>query len=385
MEAATVCALFVCILGVRSADPPGHLKPFGSHTVPHGVEVMTEFPTPHEFHEKFKGPGKPVLFKSVLQHVVFPPFRLWDDDYLRTKYGDIEVVFEAGKKETRNGDADSKKLREFLDIYKDQDIYLVEDLKKDMFGDMYIPRSLQCGGVQNHIETVVIWFSSGGTKSVIHNDSQDNINCLLDGTKNLVIFDRKYKDMIEADGFNADGTYSHADVDSIDMYKYPRIKDIPTFNATMEAGDCLYIPYQWYHQVNSFGRRNLAINIWFTHLPFFNDSDCQNVDVNEQTVPFSRYGFVNTFRSENVFFLNDLLEKPHVSKEMFMELLVKSEAEDKDAIFDFVDRDGDSSLSWDELFQIDVRDIIKRYGSSLTTPPSFFDDLKQASFGHDEL
>ena len=32
---------------------------------------------------------------------------------------------------------------------------------------------------------VVMWFSSGGTKSVLHTDSYENINCLFSGSKRL--------------------------------------------------------------------------------------------------------------------------------------------------------------------------------------------------------
>lgn len=36
-----------------------------------------------------------------------------------------------------------------------------------------------------------MWFSSGGTKSVLHNDDVDNINCLFSGTKELLFIDYK--------------------------------------------------------------------------------------------------------------------------------------------------------------------------------------------------
>ena len=43
----------------------------------------------------------------------------------------------------------------------------------------------------------VMWFSSGGTKSVLHNDDVDNINCLFSGTKDLLFIDyKKYKDVV---------------------------------------------------------------------------------------------------------------------------------------------------------------------------------------------
>lgn len=35
----------------------------------------------------------------------------------------------------------------------------------------------------------VMWFSSGGTKSVVHTDSVDNINCLYRGEKTLFMVD----------------------------------------------------------------------------------------------------------------------------------------------------------------------------------------------------
>ena len=34
-----------------------------------------------------------------------------------------------------------------------------------------------------------MWFSSGGTKSVVHTDSVDNINCVFSGNKSFVLVD----------------------------------------------------------------------------------------------------------------------------------------------------------------------------------------------------
>lgn len=56
-------------------------------------------------------------------------------------------------------------------------------------GDLILPRPLQCGGFQKVLSVGVIWFSSGGTKSVLHSDDVDNINCILDGEKRIVFID----------------------------------------------------------------------------------------------------------------------------------------------------------------------------------------------------
>lgn len=42
-----------------------------------------------------------------------------------------------------------------------------------------------------------MWFSSGGTKSVVHTDSVENINCLVRGQKEFVLVDpHQYGDMV---------------------------------------------------------------------------------------------------------------------------------------------------------------------------------------------
>lgn len=43
----------------------------------------------------------------------------------------------------------------------------------------------------------IMWFSSGGTKSVVHTDSVDNVNCLYRGEKQFVMVDPdKYGDKV---------------------------------------------------------------------------------------------------------------------------------------------------------------------------------------------
>ena len=54
----------------------------------------------------------------------------------------------------------------------------------------YIPKPILCGGFEQLLQDAVVWFSSGGTKSVLHSDGIDNINCIFDGTKEMVFFDK---------------------------------------------------------------------------------------------------------------------------------------------------------------------------------------------------
>ena len=49
-------------------------------------------------------------------------------------------------------------------------------------------KPLMCGGF--NLEIAVMWFSSGNTKSVLHTDAIENINCIFDGHKDIVFVDK---------------------------------------------------------------------------------------------------------------------------------------------------------------------------------------------------
>merc|ERR1711861_16458 len=78
---------------------------------------------------------------------------------------------------------------------------------------------------------VVMWFSSGGTSSVLHSDEQENILSIVQGTKELL----------------------------------PRVAEAVYQKASLQEGDMLYIPRKWFHQVESprAAGRNLGVNYWF--------------------------------------------------------------------------------------------------------------------------
>ena len=42
-----------------------------------------------------------------------------------------------------------------------------------------------------------MWFSSGGTKSVLHNDHAENIMCVFKGTKEFFLIDREYQEQVK--------------------------------------------------------------------------------------------------------------------------------------------------------------------------------------------
>jgi hypothetical protein len=154
--------------------------------------------------------------------------------------------------------------KQFISIYNSQAVYMVGEVPHYLLRDVSIPGCLQCDVVEKIFDTNVMWMSSGGTKSVIHIDNAENLNCLVRGRKELILVDPSlYGDQVPLD--KSEGTFSSIDVDKVDFDTYPTMSNVGQYYlANMTAGDCLYIPYKWIHQVRSYDR-NIAVNVWWSH------------------------------------------------------------------------------------------------------------------------
>nr|XP_026689484.1 jmjC domain-containing protein 5-like [Ciona intestinalis] len=256
-----LCVVQLAVVVVAD-DPPGHMQPIGSHMPPMPIEERDDLPNPIEFYDNYVKPGIPVVFKGAAKK--FPSYYNWTNDtYLREMYGAWDIVAEMGKKENRDFPVQKMNFSSFLSIYEKEDLYMVHNMARPhpITGDVFLPKSLLCRDFLESLNLIMMWFSSGGTKSVLHNDFVENINCLFDGTKRFVLIDRKHKDLVPID--NPDRGFSSVDVEKVDMHKYPTLGKLTWYIANMDTGDCFYIPYGWFHHVSSSRTRNLAINIWW--------------------------------------------------------------------------------------------------------------------------
>ncbi|KXJ22797.1 lysine-specific demethylase 8 [Exaiptasia diaphana] len=274
----TVFILFHAFLNTSSADDdpttwPGHMEPLGSKQPKISLETVDHWPSPQEFFSKYVSPIKPLFIKGGAK--LSPAFGKWTDEYFMSKpeSKSATIFAEQGKKENRTNPGQDVSFYDFVRTYKEKDIYMVNGVIPFLQKDVILPPPLLCDDVtEDMLVDTVMWFSSGGTKSVLHNDDVDNINCLFSGTKELLFIDyKKYNKKVKID--HRVGGYSGVDVDKVDFTKYPGLRDVTYYNVTMETGDCLFIPYKWFHQVRSYDR-NIAVNVWWKHVSNFVPSQC---------------------------------------------------------------------------------------------------------------
>lgn len=356
MPAATVCLIALAVAACTVADP---LKRLGQHSPPSkGATILAgKFPPPSVFYHHFVHASKPLLMKNVLEETKYPAFMKWTDDYLSKQYGREIVDIERGKKEDRSGDNIRLDLAKFLQIYNSSDMYVVHSISESMQGEIMVPHTLQCGGFQDNLQDTVMWFSSGETKSVLHYDDVDNINCLFDGEKKIVMIDKAYKDMIEEYGWVEDKGYSMVDVDKVDPEKYSGILRAPWYQVNMEKGDCVYIPYKWYHHVYSPAGRNLAVNLWFTHLWWFNQSNCS--DAGNQSKPLSDFEQASSNEILRFHFLAPFSEQKEVTEKSFLQACTCKIKDQCLKLWDKINTNSDRRLTWAELYSFDIDEAVE--------------------------
>jgi len=300
----------------EKAVPKGHLEPFGGWMEGKPIEEVTDVPTPLDFHNTYalsdKGQGRPVVLRGAALSM---PAMRWDSDaVLMEKYPNVKITgVEYNLKETRAGGFvdGMNKLSQFLAKYNDTDMYMVSKVPPEMQADLELPKPMKCGGHTKFLDTTNLWIGKGGSKSVIHYDDQDNFNCLFGGRKTFKFVHPKYKKGFEkhpnspknkygwtdadmdkkAVGYG--GFFGKIDVDKVDLIKWPGWSTVEWSYVDLNPGDCVYIPYQWYHQASAAPVRSINVNLWYWRPAVFDEQSCKDSKAEDpmRTWDECTYGF----------------------------------------------------------------------------------------------
>ena len=144
----------------------------------------------------------------------------------------------------------SMKLKEFLEIYQNADRYLVDEVPLDMREEIILPLCLRCEEMDRYFFVSYFWFSQGNTSSTIHLDTDENVLCVVKGHKEVLMVSPEYSADLHADNSRVLGV-SDINVASVDLNKYPRVKNVHYVKANVDEGDMVYIPQMWWHHVYS--------------------------------------------------------------------------------------------------------------------------------------
>lgn len=134
----------------------------------------------------------------------------------------------------------------FINNYhkENNNLYIVSELPTPMWRDVTVIPPLTCGLLKDRLVEVDLWMSGGGTKSILHKDAYNAINCLYNGTKEWKLIEYKYEDKIYKawEPPQNVGGFSRINIQQVDLLKYPKVSEVPWSIVTINAGDCLFLP-----------------------------------------------------------------------------------------------------------------------------------------------
>jgi hypothetical protein len=112
-----------------------------------------------------------------------------------------------------------------------------------------------------------MWIGNA-VKVATHSDELENIACVVAGRRRFTIFPPEQVGNLYMGPFEltpAGPAISMVHVTEPDFDRYPRFVDALAAAqvAELEPGDAVYIPYQWYHHVESLDHVSILVNYWW--------------------------------------------------------------------------------------------------------------------------
>ena len=116
-----------------------------------------------------------------------------------------------------------------------------------------------------------MWMGNAG-RVAAHYDLKENIGCVVAGRRRFTLFppDQIANLYVGPLELTPAGTpISLVDLQAPDLDRYPRFADALAVAqaAELAPGDAIYIPYHWWHAVDSLDAVNLFVNYWWNPAP----------------------------------------------------------------------------------------------------------------------
>jgi hypothetical protein len=230
-------------------------------------------PSAEEFRERYVKPGRPVIVTGVMDS--WPALQKWSLEYLsdafgartvpvaRVAEGKVELAesgfafnegvgFGAFLARLAGGGRDGLPFDGYVTV--DPAEYLPE-----LLGDLRVPDFRpEAPWTLNGF-----WLSSADTRTPLHMDLPDNLFGQIVGRKKVTLFGpRNELSMYRCAPWSSGPQISRVDSEAPDYERFPRFRNAHGVQSVLGAGELLYIPRYWWHQMRSL-ETSVSVNQWW--------------------------------------------------------------------------------------------------------------------------
>jgi len=225
-------------------------------------------PSPERF-EIYRRRSVPVLLDGLADD--WPARSNWSIARLRERFGDRPIsVMEThhGRlcSDVNTGVAfQSMRFGDYLDVLEQgerPDCYLIEPGSgwiPELSNDVRMPEYLRKAPWRN----TRFWLSAANTSGPLHRDLAENIFVQIAGRKRFFLYPPSYAPWLYSNPFrSALPNYSRFDPEKPDYDRFPLGRAVRPIEVILQAGDALYLPSRWWHQVRSLDV-STSFNFWW--------------------------------------------------------------------------------------------------------------------------
>jgi len=224
--------------------------------------------SPQEFHGHYLARGIPLVITDALDD--WPLFRMTRDEALQ-RFADLNGI-------TRHGDYVSQTFstqRDFRSMPMSEFIAQLEQHEAHAgepavyMGNNILPTALLDAirlppwfdaGLYNAPR---LWIGPRGTLTPLHRDDSDNLFAQVWGEKSFILAAPHHRAALGTWSTAPRGGLDGCDFnpDAPDYQRFPQARAVPFLRLTLGAGDLLFLPEGWFHQVSSLST-SLSVNFW---------------------------------------------------------------------------------------------------------------------------
>ncbi|MGH7017980.1 MAG: DUF6065 family protein, partial [Caulobacteraceae bacterium] len=233
-----------------------------------------------DFLDHYYAPARPVVLAGEIAH--WPALGRWSPEYLAAKVGPRLVEYQGGR--TANGDFERDK-----DAHKRTAPFdrFIEAIVKEAGNDAYItaynsaanqaalsPLDEDIGRLEKFLDQKagghggMLWIGPAGTVTSLHHDLTNNLLVQITGRKRVILASAAETPRLYNDRHVFSEIKDVTDP-NLDLSAYPALGEVRFHDITLEAGEALFIPIGWWHQVTSLA---FSVTATFTNFLWPNDA-----------------------------------------------------------------------------------------------------------------
>jgi hypothetical protein len=239
-----------------------------------GLERVREL-SGEDFLDYFYAPSWPVVVEGALDD--WPALKRWTPEYLVEKVGNAPVEVQAGR--DTNGAFELDKDRHRGQMPFDR---FMATIQAAAFGnDLYItayndkanrqalaPLDADLGTLDEYLtrDPGMMWMGPAGTFTPLHFDLTNNLIVQVVGAKRVIMSPPSQTPKL----YNHRHVFSavHDITDEARLNHYPRARSAQTIEVDLEAGDILFMPIGWWHQVTAL---DFSVSLTYTNFRWPNE------------------------------------------------------------------------------------------------------------------